>query len=132
MVDSSKILNSSETLVVPVSINCVLSDASVVTDTAEIVNTSKSGQIPLSADSVNSSISQIPISSSTSISNEILKSSKAFIVSLSVHVMNSDVASPLVDLISTVSNIYQVTVSSCTLRISESSEIFNSIETADS
>lgn len=106
MVDSTKILNSSETLVVPVSIDCVLSDASVISDTAEIVNTSKSGQIPLSADSVNSSISQIPISSGTSISNEILKSSKAFIVSLSVHVMNSDVASPLVDLISDVSNIY--------------------------
>lgn len=132
MVDSSKILNSSETLVVPVSIDCILSDASVISDTAEIVNTTKSGQIPLSADSVNSSISQIPISSGTSISNEILKSSKAFIVSPPVHVMNSDVTSPLVDLISDVSNIYQVTVSSCTLGISKSPEIFNSIETVDS
>lgn len=46
--------------------------------------------------------------------------------------MNSDISSPFVDLISNVSNISHVTVSSCTLGISKSSEISDSIETIDS
>jgi hypothetical protein len=128
----SQIPDSTKTLDVPITVDSVRSDTLVIPYSTGIADSLQSGEVPLSTDSVDSSTSQISCTSQSVYSNNILKSSNAVDVSLSVHTVNSNIYTPLVELDSSVANEHPVAVSSYSLIVTESSEIMKSTNSVQS
>jgi hypothetical protein len=84
MVDSSEILNSSQTLVVSVSIDSVESYSSVISNSSEILDSSKSSKVLDAAVSEYSLLVQVSYPSVSVDSVEVLDSSEPLVISVPV------------------------------------------------